>query len=331
MGAMIGSGLLGGLVGAGLVYGLQSWRTPSGQDDQRLAQLERRVGALGQQNGVPALDGRIKALEAAGASFDQRLQAAQNAAERAASRAEEAANRPVPSSPAPQNEAALADLSSRLAALENQARTNSEGVANVTQNVDRRVAEQEQRLTALSREVTEGASNATQAGIRVILAERLSDALRQGEPYADILAGLKKAESDAGRLAPLEPFAQQGAPTAAELAQGFKPLSAAILRDDRAADGSWTDRLLRMTDRIVTIRPVNEPGSTSVPGLVARIEQALARGDVADAVAAWQALPEPSRRLSEEWGRQAQARAQADRASQAIANDAITALNRTAQ
>ena len=86
-----------------------------------------------------------------------------------------------------------------------------------------------------------------------------------------------------------------------------------------------------MTDRIVTIRPVNEPGSTDVPSLVARIEQALARGNVQDAVAAWDALPEPSRRLSEEWGTRAKARAAADLGAQAIANDALTALNNPTQ
>ena len=118
---------------------------------------------------------------------------------------------------------------------------------------------------------------------------------------------------------------------AAALAQDFKPLGAAILRDERAASGDWTDRLLRMADRIVTVRPVNEPGSTSVPALVARIEQSLARGNVMDAVAAWESLPEPSRRISEDWARQAKARAEADRAVQALSTEALAALNTTTQ
>jgi hypothetical protein len=146
-----------------------------------------------------------------------------------------------------------------------------------------------------------------------------------------VLDGVKKAGADAGRVAPLEPFAQQGAPTAATLTQGFEPVETAILRESRGPAEGWTDRLLRMADRVVTVKPVNEPGSTGVPALVARIRQALERGDVVEAAAAWNALPEPSRRLSEDWGRQVRAVAEAHQAAQAISADALATLNRTTQ
>ena len=361
--AIIGSGLLGGLVGAGLVYGLQTWQEPrqaaiAPQNDQRLAQLEQRVGALGQQGSQPgaalqAVDGRIQALEAARGSTDERLQDVQGVAEQAAARAEEALNRQPPSAPppAPQNDAALAELSSRLSALEGQLQTATQNAANAGSTAqaleqriaeqdqraaerERRIGEQDQRLAALSRQLSDenrGAEAASQAGIRVILSERLNDALRNGTPYQEVLDGLRKAGTDGGRLAALEPFAQGGAPTAAALAQGFKPISAVILRDERAASGDWSERLLRMMDQVVTVRTVNEPGSTGVPSVVARIEQALARGNVAEAVAAWETLPEPARRSSEEWGRQAKAVAGAREASQAIAAGALASLNQTAQ
>jgi len=387
-GAIIGSGLLGGLIGAGLVYGLQEWR-PQGPapTDPRIVQLEQRVGALAQQRGTPgqpadagALESRIAALESAAASVDQRIQAAQGAAEQATARAEEALNRPVPGAPAPQNDAAVAELTERVSRLDEQVqanlqqvqqvqaglqraqqvqggldqvraelqqvRTESQGAAAARQAIegrlaeldrrlaeqDRRAAEQEQRLADLSRQATERAEATTQPAIRVILAERLGDALRNGTPYADVLSALRNVETDPGRLGALEPLAQEGAPTAAELAQSFEPLGATILRDDRAAGGTWTDRLMRMADRVVTIRPVDAPDAAGVPGLVARVEQALARGDVAAAVSAWEALPEPARRQSEEWGRQAKARAEADAAAKAIASDAVAALNnRTTQ
>lgn len=371
--ALIGSGLLGGLVGAGLVYGLQTWqqtgRAPPPQNDQRLAQLEQRVGALGQQQNSPppvnlqAVEDRIRALEAARGAVDERLQAVQGAAEQAAARAEEALNRQPPApppapAPAPQDDAALAELSSRLSSLESQLQTATQNAANagstaqaLDQRVaeldqraaerdqraaerERRISEQDQRLADLSRQLSDenrGAEAASQAGIRVILSERLNNALRNGTPYQEVLEGLRKAGADGGRLAALEPFAQGGAPTAAALAQGFRPLSAVILRDQRAATDDWSERLLRMVDQVVTVRQVNEPGSTGVPSLVARIEQALARGNVAEAAAAWEALPEPARRASEEWGRQAKAVAGAQEASQAIAAGALASLNQTAQ
>jgi hypothetical protein len=172
---------------------------------------------------------------------------------------------------------------------------------------------------------------ASQTGTRVVLAGRLNDALQGGTPYTEVLDGVKKAGSDPARVAPLEPFAQSGAPTAESLARSFEPVETAILRESRGPAEGWTDRILRMADKVVTVRPVNEPGGSGVPGLVTRIRQALERGDVVEAAAAWDALPEPSRRLSEEWGRQVKSVAEAHRAAQAISTDALATLNRTTQ
>ncbi|WP_262271206.1 COG4223 family protein [Microvirga yunnanensis] len=385
-GAVLGSGLLGGLIGAGLLYGLQAWQGRPAQDDPRLAQLEQRVNALRQQPAptgqapanTQALAERIQALETARGDLDQRLQAIQGTAQQAASQAQEALNRPAPEAPqpAPQNEAAITDLGNRLTALDEQVRANAQAAtdaaakaATATQELDRRIVdldrrladqdrrfgeaerrfseterrftdtdrrftEQEQRLAALSQQAAQNARNAEaagQSGTKVVLAGRLNDALTSGTPYADVLDSVRKAGTDASRVAPLEPFAQQGAPTAEALARSFEPVETAILRESRGPAEGWTDRLLRMADRVVTVRPVNDPGSAGVPGLVARIRQALEHGDVTDAAAAWEALPEPSRRLSEDWGRQVKAVAEARQAAQAISSDALATLNRTTQ
>lgn len=345
--ALIGSGVLGGLIGAGLVYGLQVWQQPTTvQDDPRLAQLEQRVSALGQGggNGQPVnlqpIEGRLQALESARGPIDQRIQQIQGIAEGAASRAEEALNRPQ-AAPAPQNDAAVTDLSNRLAALENQLRTEAQNAAGAVssvqgnvQSLDQRVGEQDQRLAALSQQVTEnskGVENASQSSVRVVLSERLGDALRSGTPYADLLDALKKNGASAERLAALEPFAQNGAPTATDLLNRYEPLEAAILRDERSASGEWSDRLLRMMDKVVTVRPVNEPGATGVPAALARIRQTLAQGDMGGAAAAWNSLPEPARRMSEEWGRQVTALAGAQQASRELSAESLAALNRSTQ
>lgn len=393
-GALIGSGLLGGLVGAGLVYGLQAWRdTAPVQNDPRIAQLEQRVNALRQQPAAPggqpqggdasALEGRLQALEAARGELDQRLQAIQDTAQQATSQAQEALNRPAPDAAqpqaSPQTEAALADLSNRLGALDEQVRANAQNATNatnVTQELDRRIAdldrrfgereqrfqetdrrladldrqlaesnrrfteadrrfgEQEQRLAAVSEQAAENTRNVTtasQTGTRVVLAGRLNEALQGGTPYAEVLDGVRKAGAEPARVAPLEPFAQGGAPTPAELAQSFEPVETAILRESRGPAEGWTDRILRMADKVVTVRPVNEPGGSGVPASVTRIRQALERGDVVEAAAAWDALPEPARRVSDEWGQRVKAVAEAHRAAQAISTDALATLNRTTQ
>ena len=99
------------------------------------------------------------------------------------------------------------------------------------QGLEKRLADQDQKLATLTRQVAEGGSDATRAGTRVVLADRLNNALRDGAPYADVLGALTRLNVDPARLQPLEPFASQGAPTAASLAQSFKPLSEQMLRE----------------------------------------------------------------------------------------------------
>lgn len=337
--ALIGSGLLGGLIGAGIVYGLQIWQRPtSTQEDPRLAQLEQRVSALSQarpQNvDLSALEGRLRALESARGPLDQRLQEIQGTANRAASRVEEALNRPLPQPSAQQNEAAVADLTQRLSTLENEMRANAQNASNVVQSLDRRLGEQDQRLAALSQQVTQSSKSAEaagQTGTRVVLAERLDNALRSGTPFADVLEGLKRTGADPEQLKPLESFAEKGAPTASALLASYEPLEAQILRDQRAASGGWSDRVLRMLDKVVTVRPVSEPGETGVPATLARIRQTLAWDDMGGAAAAWASLPEPARRISEEWGREVTALAGAQQASRQISEEALATLNRSTQ
>ncbi|HEY8380776.1 MAG TPA: hypothetical protein VIL09_01375 [Microvirga sp.] len=245
---------------------------------------------------------------------------------------------------------AVTELTNRVAGLETQLRGQGQAATTAAQGQERRLGELDQRLAALdqrlgsldqrvgsldqrvgavTRQVAEGGSEATRAGTRVVLVDRLANALREGAPYGEVLAGLRRFTPDAARLQPLEPFAGGGAPTAAALAQSFEPVGERILRESRPADESWTDRLLRMADRVVTVRAVNEPGGTGVPGLVTRIEQALARGAFADAAAAFDALPEPSRRVGEGWGRTLKQRAAAEAAARAVAAEAVASLNQS--
>jgi hypothetical protein len=314
---MLAAALLGGVVGAGLLFALQDLRPPS--VDPRIAALEQRVASL-PQNGaqttaVQAMQARIQALEAARTASDDRVAAAQAAAE-------QALNRPVPA-PDAKDEAAIADLTQRLSAIEGQLQTNQQAATEARSALTVQVED-------LSKRLSQGSDDATKATVRMVLAQRVAEALRLGTPYAETLSALRANGADAARLSALEPFAEKGAPTAAALARSFEPLSAGILRDDRAPAGRFTDRLLRMADKVVTIRPVDEPGSSDVTSLVARIEQALERGNVQEAVASWEALPEPARRLSDEWAARAKARAAADAGAQAVANDAIAALTRPA-
>jgi hypothetical protein len=202
---------------------------------------------------------------------------------------------------------------------------------------DRRTGDQEGRVAALARDA-QGATAAQQAGTRLVLANRVDAALRDGAPYADVLDGLRRLGTDPARLQALEPFAGGGAPSAAALAQSFKPLNERVAEEAKpapaAAPGTWTDRLVGLVGQVVSIRPVAGEGAPEAapPGSPAggspsAVEQALARGDLAAAASAWDALPEPARQASADWGRQLKQRAAAEAASRALAADAVAALN----
>jgi hypothetical protein len=398
-GSLLTAGILGGLVGAGALYGLQTLRPVQAPNDPRIAEIQHRLAALPRGDAAQGLERRIGAVEAAQGDVAQRLAAAQSLAERAAARAEEAANRPAPApnvtpgiAPAADapgaaaaapaaDPAALEALTGRLAALEEQVR-NPPAVAELTsrfgaleeqvrnppavaelatrlgtiegqtgqrieanagatqalerqvaeaatarQTLDRRLGETDQRVGDVQRQLQQWSPQAVQAGLRTVLAGRLNEALAQGAPFADVLGGLRRFEADPARLQALEPVAATGAPTAAALQQEFRPLAERIVRETRGEADTITERLLRMADRVVTVRAVDDPGSNAVPAVVARIEGALARGALADAAAAWDSLPEQARQVSAAWGQRLRARVAADGAARAIAADSVAALN----
>jgi hypothetical protein len=233
-----------------------------------------------------------------------------------------------------------AEQAKQLEAVGAQVRALSQGLDNATSQateqgqrvaaVTQQLPQLNQRVEALQKQLSERGPETT-AGLRVVAADRVLDALRDGAPFPQALAALKRLNADAQQLAAMEPFAQSGAPTAAALAQEFRPLGERMIAEARGPATSWQDRLSRMAESIVTVRPIGEPASDTVSGLVARIQNALARGAFAEAAKAWDALPEPARRTAEEFGRKLKARAAAEEAARAVSNQALAALDAAAR
>lgn len=375
VGALLGAGLLGGLIGAGGFFAAETWWRPQPARtlDSRLANLEARAGMLAPAEALKSLDQRVAALGGDVTSLREQVRAL-------AERPTPPADAPSPGQPAPSAAASapapapdstvLNDLSARLAALETQLREQAsssaaamdalggrirtevghevqqevramrsaldaaaqaaqkaEANAGALQGLERRVADQDQRLAALTRQMSDqGPQSAAAASLKVVVSDQVARAVRDGAPYADALAALQRLGVEPARLQPLEPFAGTGAPTATALARDFQPLGERIVQDNRPAPASWSDRLWRMVDRVVTVRAVGERDANSPSGLVARIGTALARGALKDAAGAWDALPEPARRASEAWGQRLKQRIAAEEAAQKLSAEALTAL-----
>jgi hypothetical protein len=366
--ALVGTGLIGGLAGAGLVVAADAWRRyqPSPLE-RRIAEVEQRVAATATREAIAAAERRLAALEIDSRAFVERLRATQAIAERGAEQARQALERPAAAASAAVpgaagSDAAVADLATRLAALEARVQERLQGTANAaqaierqleerlqgitnathalerqvqervqsvgnaTQALERRLADQDQRLAALARQLSERGPDAMAASLRVVVAERLDGALRDGEALGGLIAMLRRLDVKPEHLAALEPYASTGARTAAALAEEFKPLGSRIVAEARAPAGDWGDRVWRMLDKVVTVRAVGEPQGSDPASLVARIDRALADDALAEAAAAWDALPESARRASQGWGEKLKQRAAAEAAAQRISTEALSAL-----
>jgi hypothetical protein len=81
-----------------------------------------------------------------------------------------------------------------------------------------------------------------------------------------------------------------------------------------------------MANQVVAVREVGEADGASASGLVARIENALARGALRDAASAWDALPEPAKASSAEWGRKLKTRLAAEEVARRLSSESLAAL-----
>lgn len=217
--------------------------------------------------------------------------------------------------------AQLTDVTQRLNAVAAQAGERDRTLASLGQQL----AEQNQRLGTIAQQVTEGQPERA-AALRVVAADQVANALRDGAPYAEALAALRRLNTPPDQLAALEPFAASGAPTPRALAREFAPLRERIVAETREPVNDWGDRLQRMAAGIITVRPIGRPSSGSAEPL-ARIDEALARGNFKDAAASWDTLPEPARGISAEFGRKLKARAAADDAARALSGQALAAVS----
>lgn len=229
---------------------------------------------------------------------------------------------------------ALAQVTQRLAQLDQTLAGQTQKVSQLDPTLAgqaQQIVAQGQRLAGLEKQFADRGPEAMTAGLRVVAADRVIDALREGAPFPQAFAALRRLTPEAPALRALEPFANSGAPTAPALSEEFKPLGQRIVAEARGRANDVTDRLWRMAEGVVAVRPLSDAGSTSTSGLVARIENALERSALQDATAAWDALPEPSRQASDPWGRKLKARVAADGAARTIAAEALGSLDAAAR
>lgn len=315
---------------------------PSDENTVRLADLDERLKSLETKSAQPAspppedlspklatiesaIEARTKANEATDQALGQRVDQLQKALDSGFKAASETAQQ--------------AASASRQAAEAGQSQAQD-----AIKAVDRRLAEQADKIASLDK-AQEGSARAStlQAALRVVASDRIATALQTGAPYADALATLRGGDaSDGAKFAPLAGFADTGAPSAARLAELFRPIANRLATAQRQAQsrklaesGSFSDRLKNMASSIVQVEPVNANGpnaaspvtaSVSEGDLVARVQTALGLGDVDAAAQAFKALPDTARAEAGKFGTTLDAVASARSTARSLLAEAFKGL-----
>ncbi len=192
----------------------------------------------------------------------------------------------------------------------------------------------EQTTQALTAEIAKRGTAPTGDGAlrRAVAAMLLNVAVRQGQPYGDLLAAFKTLVSEPDTLKPLEPFADSGVPTANALG---RELLAIVPKLEPApvmtSANDIVNRLQESAVRLVRIERMDAPpAGVSAGAVVARIKAAARQNDVAAARKELNTLPPTDRTAAEPWIAKVDAREAALATARQFASEAMAALAKPA-
>jgi hypothetical protein len=283
----------------------------------RLARLEAAAGNPAAAPGdatvgdrLAALQTELKALSETVAMLGRRNDEALAAAREARARTDAAV-------------ASLGALSQKVAAAPVVDRNELDALG-------KRVVELERNDKTLEGELAKrAAADSGDHAIKLALAATaLKSSVERGDPFVAELATAKALAPDPKLLAPLEPYAAAGVPTAAALARELAELAPSLRASVAAPREGFLQRLQGNAEKLVRVRPVEEVAGNDTSAIVRRIEVKAGSGDLNGALAELAQLPPPVRAPAEPWIKKAQARAAAVEASRRFAADALAGLGK---
>jgi len=283
---------------------------------QQLAADSKAIDAFSQR--VSKIEESISKMQASG----ERLTAAENTLKSQSDAA--VANAAQGRARADEAMTAVNDLRASIDAT----KSSSGGIsATDFDTLQQRIAVLEQSAKAAREEIAKTSSRDS-AARQALSAAALRDAVVSGAPFAAELAQAKSLGAIGKEISVLEPFAANGIPTPAALAQELHNLLPAMvnLAGAQAPQGGFLERLQANAGKLVRIRPVDAPPSDDPLAVLSRIENDVAKSDVAAALADLGKLPNPIRAPAQDWISKAQAREGALKAARQYAAAAARAI-----
>lgn len=287
----------------------------------RVARMEASIKDIpaGAPAADPALIERLSAAENAMKSLGLALTALNRRSDDVAANTEQARTR------ADAAEKAVAEL---RAGLQDVSKAASAGASSADlAPLQQRIAALEQSAKAMRDELAK-TSSSDKAARLALIAMALRDAALRGAPFAGELAQAKSLGAEEKVLAPLAPFAVAGVPGDKVLAQELSALLPGMLKASgaQAPAGSFIERLQANAGQLVRIRPLDAPPGDDAAAVMARIEIAAAKADIAAALNDLAKLSDARRAPAQGWIAKAASRQAALAAARAFAADTARAI-----
>ncbi|HSJ98287.1 MAG TPA: mitofilin family membrane protein, partial [Myxococcota bacterium] len=233
-------------------------------------------------------------------------------------------------------------LAGRLGGVEQQIAAGQEQTAGLTDEVvalSGQVGAQSTRLDVLAETVDQlqdrvvtGEDRRTRAATLALIIAQLDGALDGGEPFEEVLDGLRALGGDdpavAEAIETLEAAAASGVPGLPELRNSFDRVANDVVHAAQAPDGDGLfDQAAGNLMRLVTVRPVGaDVEGDGAAARVARAEAALEQGNLAAAVAELEGLEGAAAEAAAPWLAEARARLAAQAALAALQDRATHLL-----
>jgi hypothetical protein len=176
--------------------------------------------------------------------------------------------------------------------------------------IEGRVGTLEQSVSQISSEVQAGAASGKEAA-RLIAANSLKSAAEEGRPFNELIAPVEALTGPSPQLDILKAQAASGLARPAALLEEFGPAADAILALDAPKPEGMLDGLLANARSLVKVQPDGPLEGDTNEAIVSRIRAALEAGNLANALAQWESLPEAARNVSAQWGGKLKARVEA--------------------
>ncbi len=239
----------------------------------------------------------------------------------------DAAAKAIAEAGAPKDDARWASLAAELAKFAQQNAAQTAAVAALQARLDKIEAATPAPLSQAPSEAANGSD--ARAAERAVAAMALLRRFDAGEPVGAELAALERLGAAPAALAPFKAYAQAGAPSKPALARAFEALAPQMLAAGRptpAAPGDVARTFLAEVQGLVKIRRVGDSRQADVEGVMSRVADAVAAGDLARALGAVGELPPAAQATARDWSESVAARLAADRAAEAFFGRAVADL-----